>query len=72
MARGQWLGFLWTVIAAALADSWTAYQEQPCCRPAGHHRVRHHRGKKFIICQQNTTSTTADVELMMLFELNLR
>ncbi|GBP33203.1 hypothetical protein EVAR_14884_1 [Eumeta japonica] len=37
------LGVLWALLATALADSWTAYQEQPCCRPANHHRVRHHR-----------------------------
>lgn len=36
---------LWSVVAAALSDSWTAYQEQPCCRPVTHHRVRHHRGE---------------------------
>lgn len=44
--RGQWTaGVLWGVLAAVLADSWTAYQEQPCCRPVAHHRVRHHRGE---------------------------
>ncbi|CAH1635193.1 unnamed protein product [Spodoptera littoralis] len=43
-ASGQWTaGVLWVVLASVLADSWTAYQEQPCCRPVSHHRVRHHR-----------------------------
>lgn len=43
MARGSWAGILWATLATAMAASWTAYQEQPCCRPVGHHRVRHHR-----------------------------
>lgn len=49
MARRPWAGILWAILATALADSWTAYREQPCCRPANHHRVRHHRGNVLII-----------------------
>lgn len=42
----QWTaGVLWAMLATVFADSWTAYQEQPCCRPVSHHRVRHHRGE---------------------------
>lgn len=45
-AGGQWaVGLLWAIVASALADSWTAYQEPPCCLPVSHHRVRHHRGE---------------------------
>lgn len=44
--QGQWIaGLLSVVLASVLADSWTTYQEQPCCRPVTHHRIRHHRGK---------------------------
>ncbi|XP_045492185.1 semaphorin-2A-like isoform X1 [Colias croceus] len=46
MAGGQrqWIaGLVWAVLGSVLADSWTTYQEQPCCRPVSHHRVRHHR-----------------------------
>lgn len=43
-AQCTW-GLVLALLAAALADSWTAYQEQPCCRPVSHHRVRHHRGE---------------------------
>ncbi|CAF4936819.1 unnamed protein product [Pieris macdunnoughi] len=47
MAGGQrqWLvALVWAALGSVLADSWTTYQEQPCCRPVTHHRVRHHRG----------------------------
>ncbi|XP_061705918.1 semaphorin-2A-like [Cydia pomonella] len=41
---GQWtFGALWTLATVVLGDTWIAYQEQPCCRPVLHHRVRHHR-----------------------------
>lgn len=43
--RRQWLvALIWAALGSVLADSWTTYQEQPCCRPVTHHRVRHHRG----------------------------
>ncbi|XP_041972853.1 semaphorin-2A-like isoform X2 [Aricia agestis] len=36
-------GLLCAVLASVLADTWTAFQEQPCCRPVTYHKIRHHR-----------------------------
>ncbi|CAH2063266.1 unnamed protein product, partial [Iphiclides podalirius] len=45
MGGELWIGgMLMAMLWSAMADSWTAFQEQPCCRPISHHRVRHHRG----------------------------
>ncbi|CAG9091882.1 unnamed protein product [Plutella xylostella] len=43
LGRVGWLGWLGWLLMAVLAEAWVAYQEAPCCRPAAHHRVRHHR-----------------------------
>ncbi|KPJ01991.1 hypothetical protein RR46_05200 [Papilio xuthus] len=44
MGGGQWIGGVLLAMACSVAaDSWTAFQEQPCCRPVSHHRIRHHR-----------------------------
>lgn len=40
------LNCMFGFVSADFENSWTMYNEQPCCAGNQNHHVRHHRGKK--------------------------